>query len=169
MIEKLLGAGAVTRIARVGYAPFEGDDPIEISFENGAVFNVDIGFEGATDIVIREGTLLETAYGHLRIDEPDAYKAIARDWSGEDVDLAWLIGATLANPRRLAMTSPYRVDVGYVFSANGRDFALFGEADFIYANELSDGGNEGFALEIGAPYSAALSAASSSASLALGS
>ena len=39
--------------------------------------------------------------------------------------------------------------------ANGRDFALFGEADFITANELSDEANEGLGLEIGAPYSVA--------------
>ncbi len=153
MIANLLNAGPIARIARVGYAPFEGDDPIEITFANGAVFNIDIGFEGATDIVVRQGTLLETAYGHLRADEPDAFKAIERDWGSEDIDLPWLIGATLTNPRRLAMTNPYRIDVGYVFDVNGRDFALFGEADYITANELSDEGNEGLGLEIGAPYS----------------
>ncbi|ANP46265.1 hypothetical protein [Candidatus Viadribacter manganicus] len=155
MIESLIKAGPITRIVRVGYAPFEGDDPIEITFESGAVFNIDIGFEGATDIVVREGTLLETAYGHLRSDEPDAFKAIQRDWSSEDIELPWLIGAELKNPRRLAMTNPYRVDVGYVFDVNGRDFALFGEADFISANELDDEDNEGLGLEVGAPYSAA--------------
>lgn len=155
MIEALINAGRIARIVRVGYAPFEGDDPIEITFESGAVFNIDIGFEGAADIVVREGTLLEAAYGHLREDEPDAFKAIERDWGSEDIDLPWLIGATLTNPRRLAMTNPYRVDVGYVFDVNGRAFALFGEADYITANELSDEDNEGLALEIGAPYSAA--------------
>jgi len=155
MIERLLAAGAITRIARVGYAPFEGDDPIEITFANGDVFNVDVGFEGATDIQVREGTLLETAYGHLRNEDPAAFAAIERDWSSEDIDLPWLVGATLTNPRRLAMTNPYRVDVGYVFEANGREFALFGEADFISANELSDEANEDLRLEVGAPYSAA--------------
>jgi len=155
MIESLIKGGPISRIVRVGYAPFEGDDPIEITFESGAVFNIDIGFEGATDIVVREGTLLETAYGHLRSDEPDAFKAIERDWSSEDIELPWLIGAELKNPRRLAMTNPYRVDVGYVFDVNGRDFALFGEADFISANELDDEDNEGLGLEVGAPYSAA--------------
>lgn len=155
MISELIAAGAIARIARVGYAPFEGDDPIEITFANGKVFNIDIGFEGATDIVVREGTLLETAYGHLRTDEPDAFTAIERDWSSEDIDLPWLIGATLTNPRRIAMTNPYRIDVGYVFEINGRDFALFGEADYITANELSDESNEGLGLEIGAPYSTA--------------
>lgn len=155
MIDDLLQAGAIARIARVGYPPFEGDDPIEITFVTGAVFNIDIGFEGATDIVVREGTLLETAYGHLRAEEPAAFAAIERDWSSEDIDLPWLIGATLANPRRLAMTNPYRVDVGYVFDVNGRQFALFGEADFITANELSDEGNESLRLEVGAPYPAA--------------
>lgn len=155
MIEALLAAGPITRIARVGYAPFEGDDPIEITFASGAVFNIDIGFEGATDIVVREGTLLESAYGHLRKENPDAFAAIARDWSSEDIDLPWLIGAMLANPRRLAMTSPYRVDVGYVFDVAGRQFALFGEADFITANELGDEENETLGLAIGALYSAA--------------
>ena len=155
MIAQLLAAGPIARIARVGYAPFEGDDPIEITFESGAVFNIDIGFEGATDIVVREGTLLEAAYGHLRTDEPAAFAAIERDWSSEDVDLPWLVGATLTNARRLAMTNPYRVEVGYVFDVNGRAFALFGEADYITANELSDEDNEGLGLEIGAPYSAA--------------
>ena len=155
MIEDLIKAGAISQIARVGYAPFEGDDPVEITFASGAVFNVDIGFEGATDIVVREGTLLETAYGHLRTDDANAFAAIERDWSSEDINLPWLIGATLANPRRLAMTNPYRVDVGYVFDAGGRQFALFGEADYITANELSDEENESFRLEVGAPYSAA--------------
>jgi hypothetical protein len=155
MIEQLINAGAIKRIARVGYPPFEGDDPIEITFANGAVFNIDIGFEGATDIVVREGTLLETAYGHLRQEDASAFAAIERDWDSEDIDLPWLIGATLSNPRRLAMSNPYRVDVGYVFDAGGRQFALFGEADYITANELSDEENESFRLEIGAPYPAA--------------
>jgi hypothetical protein len=155
MIDALMKAGAIARIARVGYPPFEGDDPIEITFASGAVFNIDIGFEGATDIVVREGTLLETAYGHLREEDASAFAAIERDWSSEDIDLPWLIGATLANPRRLAMTNPYRVDVGYVFDVAGRQFALFGEADYITANELNDEENEGFRLEVGAPYSAA--------------
>jgi hypothetical protein len=53
------------------------------------------------------------------------------------------------------MTNPYRVDVGYVFDVSSRSFALFGEADFITANELSDEENEGLGLEVGAPYSAA--------------
>lgn len=154
MIDALLKAGPIQRIARVGYAPFQGDDPIEITFAGGAVFNVDIGFEGATDLVVREGTLLQTAYGHLRTDDPDAFAGIARDWSSEDIDLPWLIGAALTNARRLVMTNPYRVDVGYVFDANGREFALFGEADYITANELSDGDNEAYRLEIGAPHSA---------------
>ena len=155
MIERLLKAGAIARIVRVGYPPFEGDDPIEITFANGAVFNIDIGFEGATDIVVREGTLLETAYGHLRTEEPDAFAAIERDWSSEDIDLPWLIGATLSNPRRLAMTNPYRVDVGYVFDVSGHQFALFGEADFITANELRDEENVSLRLEVGPPYPAA--------------
>jgi len=155
VIDALLKAGPVTRIARVGHAPFGGDDPIEITLANGNVFNIDIGFQAATDIVVRAGSLLETAYGHLRAEDPDAFAAIERDWSSEDIELPWLIGATLTNPRRLAMTNPYRIDVGYVFDANGRQFAVFGEADYITANELSDEENEPFRLEIGAPYSAA--------------
>jgi hypothetical protein len=155
MIEALTEAGPIARIARVGYPPFEGDDPIEITFASGAVFSIDVGFESATDINVRAGTLLETAYGHLRKEDPEAFAAIERDWSSEDIDLPWLIGATLKNPRRLAMTNPYRVEVGYVFDANGREFALFGEADYITANELNDEENENFGLEAGAPYSAA--------------
>ena len=154
MIDALVKSGPILRIARVGYPPFEGDDPIEITFDNCAVFNIDIGFEGATDIVVREGTLLEAAYGHLRTEEPAAFAAIERDWSSEEIDLPWLIGAALMSPRRLAMTNPYRIDVGYVFDVNGREFALFGEADYITANELSDEDNESLGLEVGALYSA---------------
>ena len=151
IIRALVEAGPIARIARVGHAPFGGDDPIEISFANGQLFHVDIGFEGATDISVREGALLDHAYGHLRTEEPPTYDAIARDWSSEDMDLPWLIGASLKAPRRLAMTNPYRVDVGYVFDANGRDFALFGEADYIWAAPLDDPELEDFRLEIGAP------------------
>jgi hypothetical protein len=151
MIDKLISAGPITRIARVGHAPFEGDDPIEITFADGRVFHIDIGIEAATDVRIEEGTLLEAAYGHLRSEEPETYTAIARDWTSEDIDLPWLIGATLANPRRLAMTEPYRVDVGYVFDAGGRQLALFGEADYIWAADLADEEIEGFGLEICAP------------------
>ncbi|MBC7770650.1 MAG: hypothetical protein H7124_17850 [Phycisphaerales bacterium] len=150
-LQALCEAGPIARIARVGYAPFEGDDPIEITFASGKLFHVDAGFEAATDIVVREGTLFEHAYGHLRTEEPDTFAAIARDWTSEDIDLPWLIGATLASPRRLAMTNPYRVDVGYVFDAGGRAFALFGEADYITAAALDDPELEGFALEVGAP------------------
>lgn len=155
MIDGLTKAGPVARIARVGYAPFGGDDPIEITFANGAVFNIEVGFEAASDIVVRAGTVLETAYGHLRAEDANAFAAIERNWSSEDIDLPWLIGAALTNSRRLSMTNPYRLDVGYVFDAGGREFALFGEADYIHANELGDEENEAFALEIGAPYSAA--------------
>jgi hypothetical protein len=155
VIEALVKAGRIARIARVGYAPFEGDDPLEITFASGEVFCIEVGFDSATDIVVRAGTILENAYGHLRIEDPDTFASIARDWGSEDIDLPWLIGATLTNPRRLAMTNPYRVDVGYVFDAGGRQFVLWGEADYITANELSDEENENFRLEVGAPYSAA--------------
>jgi hypothetical protein len=155
MIDALTQAGPIARIARVGYAPFEGDDPIEIIFENGRLFHIDVGFEGATDIDVREGSLFGYAYGHLRTDEPDTFAAIQRDWASEDIDLPWLIGGTLANPRRLTMTNPYRVDVGYVFDVGGREFALFGEADYITAAALDDPELESFRFEIGAPYSAA--------------
>ena len=153
MIEKLISAGPVARIARVGHAPLEGDDPIEITFADGSVFHIDIGVEAATDVRVGEGTLLEAAYGHLRTEEPATFAAIARDWTSEDMDLSWLIGATLANPRRLAMTQPYRVDVGYVFDAAGRQLALFGEADYIWAIDLADEEVASFNLEIGAPLS----------------
>lgn len=150
MAQRLCAAGAIKRIARVGHAPFGGDDPIEITFANGEVFTIEVGFEAATDIQILEGTLLDNAYGHLRTEEPETYASIARDWSSEDMDLPWLIGATFANPRRLAMTNPYRVDVGYVFDAGGRQCGLFGEADYIWATDLADEELEQFRLEIGA-------------------
>lgn len=150
-VHTLVAAGAIARIARVGHEPFEGDDPIEITFADGRVFYIDIGVEGATDLRVGEGTLLEAAYGHLRTEEPDTFAAIARDWTSEDLDLPWLIGAPLTNPRRLAMTNPYRVDVGYVFDAARRQFALFGEADYITAADLADEALEGFALEVGGP------------------
>jgi hypothetical protein len=151
MIEALVEAGPIARVARVGHAPLEGDDQIEITFADGRVFHIDIGIEAATDIHIGEGALLEAAYGHLRTQEPQTFAAIARDWTSQDIDLAWLKGATLARPRRLAMTNPYRVDVGYVFDAGGRQFALFGEADYIWAADLADEELEQFRLVIGAP------------------
>lgn len=151
MIEKLVTAGPIARIARVGHAPFEGDDPIEITFADGHVFHIDIGIEAASDVRVGEGTLFEAAYGHLRTEEPATFAAIERDWTSGDMDLSWLTGATLANPRRLVMTQPYRVDVGYVFDVAGRQLALFGEADYIWAAELGDKELEPFRLEIGAP------------------
>ena len=147
----LIEAGKLARIARVGHAPFDGDDPLEIFFESGAVFHVDIGVENATNVKVGEGPLLEAAYGHLRSENPDAFNAIARDWGHEDLDLPWLIGAALTNPRRLYMTQPYRVEVGYVFDAGDRTLALFGEADWVWANALEDSENEALGLEIGAP------------------
>lgn len=150
-LHALTEAGPIKRIARVGHAPFDEDDSIEITFANGRIFHVDIGFEGATDIVVREGVLLEHAFGHLRTEEPDTFAAIARDWGDEDMDLPWAIGATLANPRRLTMTNPYRVDVGWVYDAGGQQLALFGEADLIFAAALDDPHIESFKLEVGAP------------------
>lgn len=146
----LTRAGKVARIARVGHAPFGDDDPIEITFDTGAIFHIDVGVEGASDLVIIEAPLLEHAYGHLRSEESETFAAIARDWSSEDIDLPWLIGAVLANPRRLAMTQPYAVEVGYVFDADGRDFALFAEADLIFAAALDDPEIADFALVAGA-------------------
>jgi hypothetical protein len=154
-VDALLAGGPVARIARVGHAPFDEDDPLEITFESGAVFHIEVGFESATDIVIGEGPLLEAAYGHLRKEEPDSFTAIARGWTQEALDLPWLEGKTLANPRRLTMTHPYRVDVGYVFDAGDRQLALFGESDLIFAAALDDPHIESFQLEVSAPYSAA--------------
>jgi hypothetical protein len=155
LIEKLLAAGPIAHIARVGHAPFEEDDPLEIHFESGAVFHLEVGFEAATDLVVGEGPLLDAAYGHLRSEEPDSFKAIARDWTSEPLDLPWIKGKSLTSPRRLTMTQPYRVDVGYVFEAGDRQLALFGESDLIFAAALDDPHIESFALEIGAAYSAA--------------
>lgn len=155
MIGKLLAAGPIAEIARVGHAPFEEDDPLQIRFESGEVFHIEVGFEAATDIVVGEGPLLEAAFGHLRKQEPDSFSAIARDWTSEPLDLPWIKGNVLSNPRRLTMTHPYRVDVGYVFDAGDRQLALFGESDLIFAAALDDQHIASFALEIGAPYSAA--------------
>ncbi|MEJ0058260.1 MAG: hypothetical protein WDM79_01110 [Terricaulis sp.] len=151
-VAALVAAGPIAAIARVGHAPFDIDDPIEIFFQSGALYHIDIGFVGATDIVMREGPLLEHAFGHLRTEEPDTFTAIARDWTSEPIDLAWAIGHTLANPRRLAMTEPYRVEVGYVFDIAGRALALFGEADLIQIGALDDPHIEAYAPEIGAPF-----------------
>ncbi len=155
MLEKLLAAGPVAQIARVGHAPFDEDDPLEISFASGAVFHIEVGFESATDIVVGEGPLLDAAYGHLRTEEPDSFAAIARDWTSEALDLPWIAGRSLANPRRLTMTEPYRVDVGYVFEAGDRQLALFGESDLVFAAALDDPHIESFRLEIGTAYPAA--------------
>lgn len=155
MIEALTQAGPVARVVRVGYAPFDEDDPIEIRFANGRVIHVDVGFESATDVRVGEGSLLEAAYGHLRTEEPDTFAAIARDWSEEEIELPWLAGQTLSNPRRLTMTQPYRVEVGYVFETGDQPLALLGESDLIFAAALDDPHIASFALEIGASYSAA--------------
>lgn len=154
-IAELLAAGPIAEIARVGYAPFEIDDPLEIAFAGGALFHVDIGFEAATDIVVRGGSCFDHAYGHLREEDPETYAAIARDWTREAVDLDWTIGHVLANPRRLTMTEPYIVDVGFVFDVAGRALALFGEADLIFVAALDAPEIESFKLRVGAPYSAA--------------
>lgn len=150
-VAALLAAGPIAEIARVGHAPFDEDDPLEIRFESGAVFHLEVGFESATDLVVGEGALLEAAYGHLRSEEPDSFKAIARDWTSEPLDLPWIKGKTLSNPRRLTMTHPYRVDVGYVFDAGDRQLALFGESDLIFAAALDDPHIESFQLVVGAP------------------
>lgn len=149
-VAALLAAGPIAEIARVGHAPFDEDDPLEIRFESGAVFHLEVGFESATDLVVGEGALLEAAYGHLRSEEPDSFKAIARDWTSEPLDLPWIKGKTLSNPRRLTMTHPYRVDVGYVFDAGDRQLALFGESDLIFAAALDDPHIESFQLVVGA-------------------
>lgn len=151
MIRALCEAGPIARIARVGHAPFGEDDPLELTFASGAVFCVDVGPEGASDIAVREGTLLERAYGHLHAEAPTAFAAIARDWSHETIDLPWLMGMSLSRPRRLTMTHPYRLDVGYAFAAANRDFALFAESDLIFAAALDDPEIESFKLEVGAP------------------
>jgi hypothetical protein len=155
MLEGLLAAGPVAAIARVGHAPFDEDDPIEIRFASGRLFHVEVGFESATDIRVGEGALLDAAFGHLRTADAETFAAIARDWSHEEIALPWLIGRALANPRRLTMTQPYRVEVGYVFDAGDQQLALFGESDLIFAAALDDPHIASFALEVGAPYSAA--------------
>lgn len=146
-IARLLAAGPIAEIARVGHAPFAGDDPIEIVFADGAVFHIDVGFEGASDIRVSEGSLLEGAFGHLRTEEPDTFAGIARDWTREAIDLPWAIGKALADPRRITMTEPYRLDVGYAFDVGGRRLALFGESDYIWAIALDNPEIASFGLE----------------------
>jgi hypothetical protein len=144
----LCNAGPITRIARVGYAPFDIDDPVEITFADGGVHYVDVGVVGASDLRMGQGTILETAYGHLRAEEPDTWTNIARDWAHEALDLPWALGHRLANPRRLIMTNPYRLEVGYVFDVGGRELALFGEADLIFCAALDDPEIESFKLQL---------------------
>lgn len=137
-IERLLAAGAIAEIRRAGYEPLEDDDLIEIAFHNGALFNFDVGLQHATDIEIYEGAALERAFGHLRIEEPETFKQIDKNWTTEPVDLPWAIGHALTNPRRLIMTQPYRVEVGYAFDCGARVLALFGEADLMFVADLRD-------------------------------
>lgn len=147
--EALCTAGAIAEIRRVGIAPFETDDVIEIVFASGALFNIDIGLKHATDIEIYQGALLERAYGHLRGGEQDTYDRIARDWSHEPIaEIAWARGHTLSQPRRLIMTQPYRVEVGYAFGCGPRDLAIFGEADLIHIAALDDEEIVDFKLEL---------------------
>ena len=148
---KLIAAGPIAGVWRVGHAPFDIDDPIEIEFASGAVMHVDIGIEAATDVRIGDGPLIEAAFGHLRSEEPDTWAGIARDWTRETLDLPWLIGASLSKPRRLTMTRPYRVDVGYSFDAGSRTLALFGEADLIFMAALDDPEVQSYGLEESAP------------------
>lgn len=154
-VVRLTEAGPIAALARAGHPPFDIDDPIEITFASGEVLVIDIGFVSATDIQVFEGPLLECAFGHLRSEEPETFAEIAKTWSAEPIDLPWLIGATLANPRRLRMTNPYATDVGYAFDAGDKTLALFGDADLIYIAALDDPEIAGFALTIGEPYSAA--------------
>ena len=152
--EALCAAGAIAQIRRVGIPPFDIDDTIEIAFADGAVFNIDIGLQGATDIEIYEGLLLERAYGHLRTEEPETFARIARDWTHSAIEgVDWALGHTLTHLRQLSMTHPYRVEVGFVFACGARDLAIFGEADLIYIAALDDPEIASFQLELGA-YSA---------------
>lgn len=150
IIVKLCAAGPIAEIARVGHAPFADDDPLEIHFQNGAVFSIDVGAMDATDIEVEEGPYLERVYSHLRADDPATFTGIERGWTREPLDLSWVVGHALTAPRRLTLTQPYRVDVGYVFACGGRELALFGESDLIFAAALDDPEIEAFTLEIGA-------------------
>lgn len=147
-IRQLCEAGAIAEIARAGHAPFDIDDPIEIRFQSGAVFTIEIGLQHATDVTAQKGELLELAFGHLRTEEPQTYAGIARDWTRERIDLPWAVGRTLSKPRRLAMTHPYHLVVGYVFDCGGRELALFGEADLIYIAAFDDPEIASYALQI---------------------
>jgi hypothetical protein len=150
-IHALCDAGRLVRIARVGRPPLDDDDAIELTFESGAVFHIDTGPVGASDIAIRNGPLLAHAFGHLAHEEPETWAEIAGDWTYLDIMLEWMKGARLSHPRRLAMTTPYRLDVGYAVTVNGRELALFAEADLIFAAALDDPSLAGYGLEAGAP------------------
>lgn len=150
-VAKLVAAGPIANVWRVGHAPFDVDDPIEIEFASGAVMHVDVGHMDATDAIIHDGPLIESAFGHLRNEDPDTWAGLVRDWTREPIDLPWLIGATLSKPRRLAMTRPFRVDVGYSFDAGTRTLALFGEADLIFIAALDDPQIASYGLEESAP------------------
>jgi hypothetical protein len=151
IVLRLCAAGAITEIARVGHAPLGEDDPLEIRFESGAVFSLDVGAMDATDVEIEDAPYLERAFGHLRSEDPNVFAAIARDWTrAAEPGLSWAIGQALASPRRLTMTQPYRVEVGYVFACGGRELAMFGESDVIFAAALDDPEIASFGLEIGA-------------------
>ena len=108
-------------------------------------------YRDINELEVEEGAYLERAFGHLRAEDPDTFAGIERGWTREPLDLPWAIGQTLSAPRRLIMTQPYRVDVGYVFDCSGRRLALFGESDFIFAAALDDPDLADFALEVGAP------------------
>ena len=64
-IHALCDAGRLVRIARAGRPPLGDDDAIELTFDSGDIFHIDTGPIGASDIVVREGSLLDHAFGHL--------------------------------------------------------------------------------------------------------
>lgn len=151
IVRTLCEAGAIKAIVRVGHAPLGEDDPLEIRFVSGAVFSIDVRAMDASDIAVEEGPYIERAFGHLRAEDAATFAGIERGWTHEALALPWAVGASLTSPRRLAMTQPYRLEVGYVFACGGRELALFGVDDLIIVAALDDPEIADFALEIGAP------------------
>jgi hypothetical protein len=150
-VHALCDAGRLVRIARVGRPPLDDDDAIELTFESGAIFHLDTGPVGASDIAIRSGPLLDHAFGHLLQEEPESWAEISGDWTYLDITPEWAQGGRLSHPRRLAMTKPYRLDVGYLVTVNSRELALFAEADLVFAVALNDPSVAGYGLEAGTP------------------
>ncbi len=143
----LCAAGVLTDVRRVGLPPLGEDSDLELDFlspDGAKTFSIGIGPVAASDVRIREGRALDLDYAHLNLEEPAEYASLVADWAQrEELRAAWAIGATLSDPCRLQMTTPYSEIVGFSFLCTragevlGR-LALIGEADTLYAAEAQD-------------------------------